>query len=150
MFNKNHQKQNVHDHKGVQKDFEKSKRKSPYNQTKASVKASPKKEVLSKIEWPKVICEKCGKEIKDLNIAISNRNTGNPVHFDCILEFIKNSEEIKANEEVIYIGNGNFAIIAFENPKIRKKFKIVKSIEWEEKNKNYQWKDNIKQLSSST
>ena len=86
MFNKNHQKQNVYDHKGVQKDFEKSKRKSPYNQTKASVKASPKKEVLSKIEWPKIICEKCGKEIKDLNIAISNRNTGNPDHFDCILE----------------------------------------------------------------
>ncbi|MGP1415050.1 MAG: hypothetical protein ACTTJ6_03825 [Treponema sp.] len=147
MFNKNHQRQN--NHKDIEKDTSKTRKRVPYNSTKPSLRTQ-KKDVFSKIEWPKTICEKCGKEIKDLNTALSDKNTGNPVHFDCILEFLKNSEELKENEELIYIGNGNFAIITFENPKIRKNFKIIKSIEWEEKSENHQWKDEIKKLASST
>ena len=148
MFNKNHQKQNAH--KEAQKDGAKQKKKVPNGFAKSHIKAFQKKDVYSKIEWPSAICEKCGKEIKDLNTALSDKNTGNPIHFDCILEFIKNTEEIKENEEVIYIGNGNFAIVTFENPKTRKNFKIIKSIEWELKNENHQWKDEIKKLASST
>ena len=147
MFNKNHHKQN--NYKEANKDAPKQKKRTSYNAGNSSLKTQ-KKEVFSKIEWPKPICEKCGKEIRDLTTALSDKDSGNPVHFDCILEFIKNSEEIKENEEVIYIGNGNFAIVSFENPKIRKKFKIVKSIEWEEKNRTYQWKDEIKELASNT
>ncbi len=147
MFNKNHHKQN--NYKETNKDVPKQKKRTPYNSGNSSSRTQ-KKEVFSKIEWPKPICEKCGKEIRDLTTALSDKNTGNPVHFDCILEFIKNSEEIKENEEVIYIGNGCFAIVSFENPKIKKKFKIVKSIEWEEKNRTYQWKDEIKELASNT
>jgi len=148
MFNKNHQKHSAH--KEVQKDSAKPKRKISHNYSRSHTKPFLKKEVFSKIEWPNVICERCGKEIKDLNVALSDKKTGNPIHFDCILEFIKSSEEIKENEEVIYIGNGNFAIVVFENPKIRKNFRIIKSIEWEERNKSYQWKDEIKELSTST
>ena len=147
MLNKNHYKQNNHNE--AQKDITKPKKKAFYNSVKPSLKA-PKKEVYSKIEWPKAVCEKCGKEIKDLNIALSDKNTGRPIHFDCILEFIKKSEEIRENEEVIYIGNGSFAIVTFENIKARKNFKIIKSIEWEERNKSYKWKEEIKELSSST
>lgn len=147
MFNKNHHKQN--NYKEVNKDAPKQKKRTSYNAGSSPSKAQ-KKEAFSKIEWPKPICEKCGKEIRDLTTALSDKDSGNPVHFDCILEFIKNSEEIKENEEVIYIGNGCFAIVSFENPKIKKKFKIVKSIEWEEKNRTYQWKDEIKELASNT
>lgn len=147
MLNKGHQKQSTH--KELQKDVPKPKKRTPYGSSKSSTKPS-KKETYLKIEWPRVVCEKCGKEIKDLNTALSDKNTGNPIHFDCILEFIKDSEEIKENEEVIYIGSGNFAIVTFENPKIRKSFKIVKHIEWEEKNELHAWKDEIKELASST
>lgn len=147
MFNKNHHKQNSS--KEVHKDMQKQKKKTPYNSARQPVRLQ-KREIYSKIEWPKTVCEKCGKEIKELNTALSDKNTGKPIHFDCVLEFIKNSEQIKEDEEVIYIGNGNFAIVTFENPKIRKSFKIVKSIEWEERNKIYQWKDGVKKLSSST
>ena len=145
MFNKSHQKQDNE----IQKDYAKPKKRFPYTPVKSSFRP-PKKDIYTRIEWPKIICEKCEKEIKDLNTALSDKNPGNPVHFDCILEFIKNSEEIKTNEELIYIGNGNFAIVVFENPRIRRKFKIIKSIEWEEKSKSYQWKDAIKELASST
>ena len=147
MFNKNNNKQN--NYKETGKDVSKQKKKTPYNSATSTFKTR-KKEVFAKIEWPKTICEKCGKEIKDLTTALSDKNTGNPIHFDCILEFIKNSEEIKEGEEVIYIGNGNFAIVVFENPKIRKKFKIIRYVEWEEKNNSLQWKTKIKELASST
>lgn len=147
MFNKNNQKQN--NYKEMQKETPKPKKRVFYNPQRSPSKIQ-KKEIYTKIEWPKMVCEKCGKEIKDLNTALSDKNTGNPVHFDCILNFIKSSEEVKENEEVVYIGNGSFAIVVFENPRIRKKFKIIKYIEWEEKNKKYQWRDEIKQLASST
>lgn len=150
MFNKNHQKQSSH--KEIQRDPAKPKRKNPSISPKPPMRTRTfqKKDVFTKIEWPKSVCEKCGKEIKDLNIALSDKNTGSPVHFDCILEFIKKTEEIREGEEVIYIGNGNFAIVSFENPKTRKNFKIVKLIEWEEKNNSHQWKEKIKELASST
>ena len=72
------------------------------------------------------------------------------MHFDCVIEFLKKAEELKEGEEIIYIGNGNFAVAYFENPKIRKNFKIIKLIEWEDKNKLYQWKKDISELTSKT
>lgn len=107
-------------------------------------------EPMHKIEWPEHLCEKCGKPITDLTQALSDKSTGEPVHFECILDFLKNSEELKEKEEVVYIGNGNFAIVYFENPRIRKKFKIVKLIEWEDRNKTCEWRDEVARLGSST
>lgn len=103
---------------------------------------------IKKIDYPQYVCTKCGQPIEDISSAISDKETGNPIHFTCVIEFLKNAETLKEKEEIIYIGNGNFAIVYFENPKIRKKFKIVKLIEWEDKNKNYSWKTDIAELAS--
>ncbi len=120
-------------------------RKRPHFVKSKDAKAEP----LGKIVWPEYICERCGKPIKDLTLALSNKESGKPVHFDCIISFIKSSEKLLENEEVIYIGNGNFAIVWFENPKVRKKFKIRKLIEWEEENAEYEWRIEMAQLGSS-
>lgn len=110
-----------------------------------------KSESLSiKVSWPEHICKKCGLPIKDPTLAISDKVTGLPVHFDCILKFLKQSEELKENEEVIYIGSGNFAIVYFENPKIRKQFKIIKLIEWETGSRTSEWRIEMAKLGSST
>lgn len=106
--------------------------------------------LIKKIEYAEYTCTKCGEIIKDLNSAIADKESGMPMHFDCVLEFLKKAEELKAGEEIIYIGNGNFAVAYFENPKIRKKFKIIKLIEWEDKNKLYQWKQDISDITSMT
>lgn len=105
---------------------------------------------LKKIEYPEYKCTKCGEVIQDLSSAISDKESGLPVHFDCVIEFLRKAENLKEREEVIYIGNGNFAVAYFENPKIRKNFKIIKLIEWEDKNKLYQWKKDISELTSKT
>lgn len=109
-----------------------------------------KEPAIKKIEYPEYTCPKCGQIIKELSSAISDKDSGLPVHFDCVIEFLKKAEELKPGEEVIYIGNGNFAVAFFENPKIRKKFEIKKLIEWEDKNKVYQWKKAISELTSNT
>lgn len=108
-----------------------------------------KVEPIKKIVWPEPVCEKCGQVIKDMTLAISDKHTGNPVHFECVLQFLKNSEELKEGEELLYIGNGNFAILWFEDPKIRKHFKIRKLIEWEEKNSESEWRIEMAKLGSS-
>lgn len=103
---------------------------------------------FKKIEFPAPVCPKCGQTIKDITSAISDKNTGNPVHFDCVIDFLKKSETLNESEEVIYIGAGNFAVVYFENPKIRKNFKIIKLIEWENKNQANEWKSEIAELAS--
>nr|WP_303932514.1 hypothetical protein [Treponema denticola] len=105
---------------------------------------------FKKIEYPEFKCTKCGEIIQDLSSAIADKESGLPVHFDCVIEFLKKAEELKEGEEIIYIGNGNFAVAYFENPKVRKNFKIIKLIEWEDKNKLYQWKKDISELTSKT
>jgi len=109
-----------------------------------------KEEFPQKISWPEPVCKKCGKPIKDIAFAISDRTSEEPVHFDCALNFLKNSEELQDNEEILYMGGGNFAIVWFENPSIRKNFKIRKLIEWEVEGKTREWRQEIVRLGSST
>lgn len=108
----------------------------------------PPEQPVEKIIYPKFICSKCGKPIEELNSAIGDKETGNPVHFECVIEFLKKAESLKEKEEIIYIGNGNFAIAFFEVPQNRKNFKITKLIPWEEKGKDYSWKADIANLAS--
>jgi len=78
-----------------------------------------------------VTCEICGEPIEDIASAISNKNSGKPVHFDCVLNQIAESEKVSSSEKVAYIGQGKFAVLYFENPHDQKHFTIRKTIEWE-------------------
>ena len=78
-----------------------------------------------------VTCELCGKPISDIESAISNRGSGKPVHFDCVLESLSKSENVSLSEQLTYIGQGKFAVLHFENPHDKKHFTIRKTIEWE-------------------
>ena len=78
-----------------------------------------------------VICEICGEQIVDIENAISNKNSGKPVHFDCVLSKIAESEKVTSTERVAYIGQGKFAVLYFENPHDQKHFTIRRTIEWE-------------------
>jgi len=77
------------------------------------------------------VCEICGQPISDISSALSNKNDGNPVHFDCVLNKIAESEKPGPSEKIAYIGQGRFAVIYFENPRDTKHFTIRKTIEWE-------------------
>ena len=89
------------------------------------------------------ICARCGKPIKDLSAALADKTDGNPVHFDCVLNFLKQHETLQANEAVTYIGQGRFAVIKYASMVTMKEFTIVRIIEWEDKNQRAEWRGKI-------
>ena len=95
-----------------------------------------------------VSCARCGKEIAELASALADRQTGEPVHFDCVLEMLKEQERLKENERLTYIGQGKFAVLHFENPRDTRHFTIVKTIEWEPRDAHYDWRTEMSGLYS--
>jgi hypothetical protein len=95
-------------------------------------------------------CPWCGKQIKDIATAISDRETGRPVHFDCVLSRIGESENLETNDAVCYIGGGRFGIIHYNNPPDTRDFTIKKIFEWEMKDANNEWRRPISEYFSIT
>ena len=85
-------------------------------------------------------CPYCGKPIREISQAIADKDSGKPVHFDCITSRITNSELLESGESLSYIGGGRFAIGTM-GPRLE--FKIKKIIEWENKDKRAEWRSEI-------
>ena len=89
------------------------------------------------------ICPRCGKPIKDLSAALADKPDGSPVHFDCVLNFLKEHESLHENEALSYIGQGRFAVLKYASMVTMKDFSIVRVIEWEDKNNRAEWRGTI-------
>ena len=108
-------------------------------------------------------CPWCNKPIKDISLAIADKDTGAPVHFECVTARIAAGENLKKGETITYIGGGRFGIVSFGNedstqsspegltsdsqsrspPTEGHDFKIKKIIEWENKDKKAEWRSVI-------
>jgi hypothetical protein len=88
-------------------------------------------------------CPYCGKPIKDISSAISDKNSGEPVHFDCIIARIAEGEVLDQGDAVAYIGGGRFGIVHFTNPQNSQEFKIKKILEWEDKENRAEWRRSV-------
>jgi len=77
------------------------------------------------------ICCLCEKSIRELHSAIAHGENHEPVHFDCILNSIAQSEPMEPNERVCYLGNGNFGIITIRNSSSTIRFLIKKRFKYE-------------------
>lgn len=95
-------------------------------------------------------CRWCGKRIADITTAISDKETGLPVHFDCVLESISGSEKLETNDTVCYIGGGRFGIVHYNNPPDIRDFTIKKILEWEMKDQVSEWRRPISEYFSIT
>jgi len=60
-------------------------------------------------------CPWCGRPIRDLSQAIADKNTGLPLHFDCVAAKIAEGENLEKGDAVTYIGGGRFGIVNFKN-----------------------------------
>ena len=79
---------------------------------------------IADVKAREVICPKCGQPITDIASAIADKSTGAPVHFDCVLNQVKQSEPTGENEKVAYIGQGRFAVLQYENIRDQRHFTI--------------------------
>ena len=136
------------DRKSRNSGFERSERfdRNDRNEKRSERRGEQKKSFSGKVNFTEIqdnekairafkenapVCEICGQPISDISSAISNKENGNPVHFDCVLNKIAESEKPGPSEKIAYIGQGRFAVIYFENPRDTKHFTIRKTIEWE-------------------
>jgi hypothetical protein len=85
-------------------------------------------------------CPWCGKQITDLTAAITDKESGLPVHFDCVIERITAMENLEPNDSICYIGGGRFGILHYNNPPDTRDFVIKKILEWELKDTNTKWR----------
>ncbi|MCL2601853.1 MAG: hypothetical protein FWD91_03470 [Treponema sp.] len=100
-------------------------------------------------------CPWCGKPIQDISYAISDKESGSPVHFECVADRIAGAENLGAGEAVTYIGGGRFAVVCFSGGEVphtppdkvkgepKREFTIKKIIEWEDKDKRAEWRSSI-------
>jgi len=95
-------------------------------------------------------CPWCGKQIKDITTAICDKESGKPVHFDCVLARITETEKLELNDGVCYIGGGRFGIVHYNNPPDTRNFTIKKIFEWEAKENNNEWRRSISEYFSIT
>jgi hypothetical protein len=85
-------------------------------------------------------CPWCGKQITDLTAAITDKESGLPVHFDCVVGRIAAMETLDPNDSVSYIGGGRCGILHYNNPPDTRDFVIKKIVEWEIKETNTKWR----------
>ena len=103
---------------------------------------------IQNVKAREVICPKCGQPITDIASAIADKATGAPLHFDCVLNQVKQSEPTGENEKVAYIGQGRFAVLQYENIRDQRHFTIKKIIEWENREQQSEWRSELSGLYS--
>lgn len=96
------------------------------------------------------VCPICSKVIEDLTSSLSDKNTGEPVHFDCAWNQAGKDITLKENEKFTYIGQGRFAVLYFPDIRDTRHFKIQKIVEWERSDSVPQWRTEISNLFSQT
>lgn len=94
------------------------------------------------------VCPKCGFAIGDLTSALPDRTTGEPIHFDCALDELMQTEKLAPGEKIAYIGQGRFGVLNRPNPHDVKHFTITRIIEWEYKDSKGPWRSELAELFS--
>lgn len=114
-----------------------------------NIEAQQKRDkAIQELKAREIICPVCNERITDMASAMSDKNTGNPVHFECIMKQLESSETLGQNEKIAYIGQGRFAVLYYENMRDQRHFQIKKVIEMEDREKRSQWRDEMSGLYS--
>ncbi len=95
-----------------------------------------------------IVCPVCGELITEIASCLTDKKSGKPAHFDCVLNEVSKSETLGENEKIAYIGQGRFGILYYENPRDQRHFTIKKIIEVEDRDNKPEWRDEISSLYS--
>jgi hypothetical protein len=99
--------------------------------------------VLSTEALPVPTCPCCGRPIRDIAVAISDPNSGEAIHFDCIVAKIAEHESLAKGDTIAYIGGGRFGVVHFNGQRDKPMFTIIKILEWEKKDNRAEWRKSI-------
>ncbi|MDC7224430.1 MAG: hypothetical protein PQJ60_11870 [Spirochaetales bacterium] len=89
-------------------------------------------------------CPICGEPIKDITSALSLAGEGVPAHFDCILNRLKEKENLAEGETLIYLGKGDFGVVNDEEYR-KGKLQIIRKVTYEQLENREEWRMNMRQ-----
>ena len=107
-----------------------------------------RQKAIQELKAREIICAKCGQPITEIASSLCDKKTGEPIHFECALNEVQAGETLGENEKIAYIGQGRFGVLYYENPRDQRKFTIKKIIEWEDREKTSEWRDELSGLYS--
>lgn len=87
-------------------------------------------------------CPVCQKPVRELHAAITHRETGQPAHFDCILQVLREANDLQESEKICYLGKGSFGIVQFRQSAGPGRFLIRKRIQYEQSDDFPVWRRN--------
>lgn len=87
-------------------------------------------------------CPLSGEPISNILTAIVHPETGRPANFDSVLGMLQRQEDLGENERMIYIGRGEFAVLA-EDPKAKPRFSVRKRIQYEDETQRCEWRKEL-------
>lgn len=105
---------------------------------------------ISQEPLPEPDCPICGKPVKDLAAALTDKDSGTPVHFECVLSALNGREFLEEGDQMSYIGGGRFGIVHYSNPQDHRTFQIKKILQWEEQNSRSDWRSQVTERYSTT
>ncbi|GHU08519.1 hypothetical protein FACS1894151_04570 [Spirochaetia bacterium] len=128
-----------------QKPGKKKAEKPRYDKTRGIIDERPKWTPIKvpSAELPTPDCAYCGKPIKDVSASMTDKTSGNPVHFDCVIGKIAEREPLEKGESVAYIGGGRFGVVYFGSNQDLRTFRIKKILEWESTENRAEWRQVI-------
>jgi hypothetical protein len=93
-------------------------------------------------------CAHCGRIIRDITTALEDQITKEPVHFDCVMARLAETETLEKGDSLAYIGGGRFAVVHLTVIRLSshydiQTFKIKKIVEWEDKEHKAEWRQMV-------
>ena len=107
-----------------------------------------KQKAIQELKTREIICPVCGQPITEIASSLSDKKSGDPIHFECALKEVEANETLGEKEKIAYIGQGRFGVLYYENPRDQRKFVIKKIIEWEDREKTNEWREELSGLYS--
>jgi hypothetical protein len=88
-------------------------------------------------------CPLCGKPVYDLSTALSSsQESGEPAHFDCVLDRVTAAETLENGEKIVYLGSGTFAVVVFKD-RVETAFTVKRRIQWEKEGEKKEWRKGL-------
>ncbi len=91
---------------------------------------------------PSKDCALCGKPIFDLAGAVSDKDSGEPIHFDCALERVTAAETLQEGEKIAYLGAGCFGVVKYKSGN-EGAFVVQRRMRWEKEGEKQPWRREI-------
>ncbi len=100
----------------------------------------PQIQVPPRATTPSFSCALCEKPILDLTGAITDKESGQPVHFDCALERVTAAESLEPGEKIAYLGSGCFGVVTQIEGRPEGAFTVKRRIQWEKEGEKKDWR----------